>query len=188
MQRVAIARALVNNPDILLADEPTGALDSDTSIQVMELLKEVAKDRLVVMVTHNPELAKDYATRIVNIKDGKILSDTNPYIIEEDKQKKPVHKKLGKTTMSFLTSLSLSFNNLRTKKGRTILTSFAGSIGIIGIALILSLSNGVNVKASLPPVAGIILIILSIILTLIGGIIPSRRAAKEDPVLALRSE
>ncbi len=148
MQRVAIARALVNNPDIVLADEPTGALDSDTSIQVMELLKEVAKDRLVVMVTHNPELAKDYATRIVNIKDGKILSDTNPYIIEEDKQKKPVHKKLGKTTMSFLTSLSLSFNNLRTKKGRTILTSFAGSIGIIGIALILSLSNGVNTYIS----------------------------------------
>ena len=148
MQRVAIARALVNNPDIVLADEPTGALDSDTSIQVMELLKEVAKDRLVVMVTHNPELAKDYATRIVNIKDGIILSDTNPYIIEEDKQKKPVHKKLGKTTMSFLTSLSLSFNNLRTKKGRTILTSFAGSIGIIGIALILSLSNGVNTYIS----------------------------------------
>ena len=144
MQRVAIARALVNNPDILLADEPTGALDSDTSIQVMELLKEVAKDRLVVMVTHNPELAKDYATRIVNIKDGKILSDTNPYVIENDKQTNPIHKKLGKTTMSFLTSLSLSFNNLRTKKGRTILTSFAGSIGIIGIALILSLSNGVN--------------------------------------------
>ena len=144
MQRVAIARALVNNPDIVLADEPTGALDSDTSIQVMELLKEVAKDRLVVMVTHNPELAKSYATRIVNIKDGKILSDTNPYIIENEKQTKTVHKNLGKTTMSFLTSLSLSFNNLKTKKGRTILTSFAGSIGIIGIALILSLSNGVN--------------------------------------------
>ena len=144
MQRVAIARALVNDPDIVLADEPTGALDSDTSIQVMDLLKEVAKDRLVVMVTHNPELAKDYATRIVNIKDGKILSDTNPYIIENEKHKKPVHKNFGKTTMSFLTSLSLSFNNLKTKKGRTILTSFAGSIGIIGIALILSLSNGVN--------------------------------------------
>ena len=144
MQRVAIARALVNDPDIVLADEPTGALDSDTSIQVMDLLKEVAKDCLVVMVTHNPELAKDYATRIVNIKDGKILSDTNPYIIETKKIKEPIHKKLGKTTMSFLTSLSLSFNNLRTKKGRTILTSFAGSIGIIGIALILSLSNGVN--------------------------------------------
>ena len=144
MQRVAIARALVNNPDIVLADEPTGALDSDTSIQVMELLKEVAKDRLVVMVTHNPELAENYATRIVNIKDGKILSDTDPYIIEENKTVEPVHKTLGKTTMSFLTSLSLSFNNLKTKKGRTILTSFAGSIGIIGIALILSLSNGVN--------------------------------------------
>ena len=144
MQRVAIARALVNNPDIVLADEPTGALDSETSIQVMELLKEVAKDRLVVMVTHNPELAKNYATRIVNIKDGKILSDTNPYIIEKEKNKEPVHKNLGKTFMSFFTSLALSFNNLRTKKGRTILTSFAGSIGIIGIALILSLSNGVN--------------------------------------------
>lgn len=144
MQRVAIARALVNDPDIVLADEPTGALDSDTSIQVMELLKKVAKDRLVVMVTHNPELAKDYATRIVNIKDGKILSDTNPYIIEKEKNPKPIHKNLGKITMSFLTSLSLSFNNLKTKKGRTILTSFAGSIGIIGIALILSLSNGAN--------------------------------------------
>ena len=145
MQRVAIARALVNNPDIVLADEPTGALDSDTSIQVMELLKKVAKDRLVVMVTHNPELAEDYATRIVNIKDGKILSDSNPYIIEKEKNQKPIHKNLGKTTMSFLTSLSLSFNNLKTKKGRTILTSFAGSIGIIGIALILSLSNGANI-------------------------------------------
>ena len=144
MQRVAIARALVNNPDIVLADEPTGALDSDTSIQVMELLKEVAKDRLVVMVTHNPELAENYATRIVNIKDGKILSDTDPYEIDKEKHKKTVHKNLGKTSMSFLTSLSLSFNNLKTKKGRTILTSFAGSIGIIGIALILSLSNGVN--------------------------------------------
>lgn len=144
MQRVAIARALVNDPDIVLADEPTGALDSDTSIQVMELLKEVAKDRLVVMVTHNPELAENYATRIVNLRDGKILSDTNPYTLENEENKEPEHKKLGKTSMSFLTSLSLSFNNLKTKKGRTILTSFAGSIGIIGIALILSLSNGVN--------------------------------------------
>lgn len=144
MQRVAIARALVNDPDILLADEPTGALDNDTSIQVMELLKEVAKDRLVVMVTHNPELAENYATRIVNIKDGKILSDTNPYTIGKEEKIKPIHKNLGKTTMSFLTSLALSFNNLKTKKGRTILTSFASSIGIIGIALILSLSNGAN--------------------------------------------
>lgn len=144
MQRVAIARALVNNPDILLADEPTGALDSQTSVQVMELLKEVAKERLVVMVTHNPELAEKYATRIVNLKDGEIRSDTNPYIIENERYSKPKHKNMGKTSMSFLTSLSLSFNNLKTKKGRTFLTSFAGSIGIIGIALILSLSNGVN--------------------------------------------
>lgn len=144
MQRVAIARALVNNPDILLADEPTGALDSDTSVQVMDLLKEVAKDRLVVMVTHNPELAQDYATRIVELKDGTIRSDSNPYLISEDELAKPQHKNMGKSSMSFLTALSLSFNNLRTKKARTFLTSFAGSIGIIGIALILSLSNGVN--------------------------------------------
>ncbi len=144
MQRVAIARALVNDPDILLADEPTGALDSDTSVQVMELLKEVAKDRLVVMVTHNPELAQDYATRIVELKDGTIRSDSHPYHVSENKLEKPEHKNMGKSSMSFLTALSLSFNNLRTKKARTILTSFAGSIGIIGIALILSLSNGVN--------------------------------------------
>lgn len=144
MQRVAIARALVNNPDILLADEPTGALDSDTSIQVMELLKEVAKDRLVVMVTHNPELAEEYATRIVKLRDGKIRADSNPYEVNEETVAPPEHKNMGKTSMSFLTSLSLSFNNLKTKKGRTILTAFAGSIGIIGIALILSLSNGVN--------------------------------------------
>ena len=111
MQRVAIARALVNNPDILLADEPTGALDSDTSVQVMDLLKEVAKDRLVVMVTHNPELAENYATRIVNLRDGKICSDTNPYIIEKEKHKKAEHKNMGKTSMSFFTSLSLSFHN-----------------------------------------------------------------------------
>ena len=141
MQRVAIARALVNDPDILLADEPTGALDSETSLQVMDLLKEVAKDRLVVMVTHNPELAKEYATRIVTLKDGVILDDTNPYHVESFV---PQHRNMGKTSMSLLTSLSLSFNNLKTKKGRTFLTSFAGSIGIIGIALILSLSNGVN--------------------------------------------
>lgn len=143
MQRVALARALVNDPDILLADEPTGALDSETSIQVMDLLKEVAKDRLVVMVTHNPELAHRYANRIVNVKDGHILSDTNPYVIEE-KSLSAVHKNLGKSSMSFLTALSLSLNNLMTKKARTILVSFAGSIGIIGIALIMSLSNGVN--------------------------------------------
>ena len=144
MQRVAIARALVNNPDILLADEPTGALDSETSIQVMELLKEVARDRLVVMVTHNPELAQRYATRIVNLKDGVIRSDTMPYQPEADALTPPVHKNMGRSSMSWLTSLSLSFNNLRTKKARTLLTAFAGSIGIIGIALIISLSTGVN--------------------------------------------
>ena len=144
MQRVAIARALVNDPDILLADEPTGALDSDTSVQVMDLLKEVAKDRLVVMVTHNPELAEEYATRIVRVKDGKITGDTDPYKPEDSILKAPVHKRLGKASMSFLTALALSFNNLLTKKTRTILVAFAGSIGIIGIALIMSLSNGVN--------------------------------------------
>lgn len=144
MQRVAIARALVNDPEILLADEPTGALDSDTSVQVMDLLKEVAKERLVVMVTHNPELAEQYATRIVNLRDGKIRSDTMPYEVDESVMETPRHKNMGKSSMSFLTALSLSFNNLRTKKARTILTSFAGSIGIIGIALILSLSTGVN--------------------------------------------
>lgn len=144
MQRVAIARALVNDPDILLADEPTGALDSNTSVQVMDLLQEVAKDRLVVMVTHNPELAEQYATRIVNLRDGKIRSDSNPFIIEETKQEELKHKNMGKSSMSLLTALSLSFNNLRTKKARTLLTSFAGSIGIIGISLILALSTGVN--------------------------------------------
>lgn len=142
MQRVAIARALVNDPDILLADEPTGALDSTTSVQVMELLKEVAKDRLVIMVTHNPELAEKYSTRIVNLKDGKITGDTNPFNLDELEKEKPKHKNLGKASMSLLTAFSLSLNNLLTKKGRTFLTSFAGSIGIIGIALILSLSTG----------------------------------------------
>ncbi len=144
MQRVAIARALVNDPDILLADEPTGALDSNTSVQVMDLLRDVAKDRLVVMVTHNPELAQRYATRIVNLRDGKIQSDTNPFNIQDAALTKPEHKNMGKASMSFLTALSLSFNNLRTKKARTLLTAFAGSIGIIGIALILALSTGVN--------------------------------------------
>lgn len=143
MQRVAIARALVNNPDILLADEPTGALDSDTSVQVMELLKEVAKKRLVVMVTHNPELAEEYATRIVKLKDGVILEDTNPFIIEKE-EAVIEHKNMGKSSMSLRTALSLSFNNLRTKKARTFLTAFAGSIGIIGIAAILSLATGVD--------------------------------------------
>lgn len=144
MQRVAIARALVNNPKILLADEPTGALDTETSIQVMDLLKEVAKDRLVVMVTHNPELAEQYATRIVKVRDGVILSDTDPYEIDDKTLKAPEHKNLGKASMGLGTSLTLSFNNLRTKFARTFLTALAGSIGIIGIALILSLSNGVN--------------------------------------------
>lgn len=144
MQRVAIARALVNDPEILLADEPTGALDSETSVQVMELLKEVARDRLVVMVTHNPELAHEYATRIVNLKDGKIRSDSDPFMVNEQELEEPEHKNMGKASMSFLTALSLSFNNLKTKKARTLLTSFAGSIGIIGIALILALSTGVN--------------------------------------------
>lgn len=143
MQRVAIARALVNNPDILLADEPTGALDTETSVQVMELLKEVAKDRLVIMVTHNPELAEQYATRIVKLRDGRITDDSDPYAVEESATP-PQHQTMGKTSMSFLTALTLSLNNLRTKKARTILTSFAGSIGIIGIALILALSNGIN--------------------------------------------
>ncbi|MBE6533415.1 MAG: ABC transporter ATP-binding protein/permease [Ruminococcaceae bacterium] len=159
MQRVAIARALVNNPDILLADEPTGALDTQTSVQIMDLLKEVAKDRLVIMVTHNPELAEQYSTRIVRFSDGKVIGDTNPLtseeyqallakeeaaLIEAKKNKKLSKAQAKKKSMSFGTAISLSFKNLLTKKGRTILTSFAGSIGIIGIALILSLSNGIN--------------------------------------------
>ena len=148
MQRVAIARALVNDPDILLAAEPTGALDTDTSMQVMELLKEVAKDRLVVMVTHNPELAEKYATRIVKLRDGRIIDDSDTYEIEKTELKEPQHRNMGKSSMSFKTALSLSFNNLRTKKARTLLTSFAGSIGIIGIALILAISTGVNTYIS----------------------------------------
>ena len=142
MQRIAIARALVNDPDILLADEPTGALDSKTSLQIMELLSSIAKDRLVVMVTHNPELADNYSNRIIKLSDGKVIDDSNP-VLEEEENRKEIHKN-KKTSMSFLTALSLSFNNLLTKKGRTILTSFAGSIGIIGIALILSISTGVS--------------------------------------------
>lgn len=159
MQRVAIARALVNNPDILLADEPTGALDTETSIQIMELLKEISKDRLIIMVTHNPELAKDYSTRIVRLLDGVITDDSDPYSLEDMeadirakeaakvKASEKKNKKSGKkqkTSMSFFTALSLSFNNLMTKKTRTILTAFAGSIGIIGIAMILSISNGIQ--------------------------------------------
>ena len=150
MQRVAIARSLVNNPDILLADEPTGALDTDTSVQIMEILKEVAKDRLVIMVTHNPELAEEYATRIVNLKDGLVVGDSNPVTEEELKEAEKAFdlsskkKKQKKPSMSFFTALSLSFNNLLTKKARTLLTAFAGSIGIIGIALILSLSSGIQ--------------------------------------------
>ncbi len=142
MQRVAIARALVNNPDILLADEPTGALDSETSVQIMELLKEIAKDKLVIMVTHNPDLAKEYSTRIIKLLDGKITDDSMPFTAEQEENIKEISKK--RPSMSFLTALSLSLNNLLTKKTRTILTSFAGSIGIIGIALILALSSGVN--------------------------------------------
>lgn len=146
MQRVAIARALINNPDIILADEPTGALDSETSVQIMNLLKEVAKEKLVIMVTHNPELAEEYSTRIIRLKDGKIMDDTNPYDgkvnTSLNKEKKKAHEK--KTSMNLKTALSLSLNNLMTKKGRTLLTAFAGSIGIIGIALILSLSSGVQ--------------------------------------------
>lgn len=142
MQRVAIARALVNDPEILLADEPTGALDTETSVQVMELLKEVADDRLVIMVTHNPELAEEYSTRIVKLKDGKIIGDSDPFIPETGNMAPPEYKNLGKAFMSFGTALTLSLNNLMTKKARTILTAFAGSIGIIGIALILSLSTG----------------------------------------------
>lgn len=141
MQRVAIARALVGNPDILLADEPTGALDSATSVQIMDLLKEIAKDKLVIMVTHNPELADKYSTRIIKLLDGNIIDDSNPYTEGEEK-KKEINTK--KTSMSFLTALSLSLNNLMTKKGRTFLTAFAGSIGIIGIATIMALSNGVQ--------------------------------------------
>lgn len=155
MQRVAIARALINDPDILLADEPTGALDSETSVMIMDILKEIAKDRLIIMVTHNPELADQYANRIIRLKDGKIVDDTNPYSDEqirtdletkqnESKEKRTNKGRKKKTSMSFLTAFSLSMNNLMTKKGRTFMTAFAGSIGIIGIALILSVSNGVQ--------------------------------------------
>ena len=141
MQRVAIARALVNDPEIILADEPTGALDSETSVQIMDLLKEVAQDKLVIMVTHNPEIAKKYSTRIIELKDGLIIKDSNPV---KDKKESKIDKDVKKTSMSLLTSLGLSYNNLLTKMGRTVLTAIAGSIGIIGIALILSLTNGVN--------------------------------------------
>ncbi len=145
MQRVAIARALVNNPDILLADEPTGALDSETSVQIMEILKEIAKDKLIIMVTHNPELAEQYATRTIRLLDGRIVSDSAPYEPETVEEAPPkTRKKMRKPSMSFFTALSLSLNNLMTKKGRTFMTSFAGSIGIIGIALILALSSGLN--------------------------------------------
>ncbi len=143
MQRVAIARALANDPDIILADEPTGALDSKTSVQIMELITEIAKDKLVIMVTHNPDLAKEYSTRIIELKDGELIDDSNP-IKEEEKSKKKFNIK--KTAMSFLTALNLSFNNIKTKKGRTLLTAFASSIGIIGIALILALSNGFDIQ------------------------------------------
>ena len=145
MQRVAIARALVNDPDIILADEPTGALDTETSVQVMEILKKISEDRLIIMVTHNPDLADKYSSRIVKAIDGKIISDSNPFTEKDRREEEGKEFKTGKTSMSFLTALSLSLNNLMTKKGRTFLTAFAGSIGIIGIALILSLSNGVQV-------------------------------------------
>ena len=145
MQRVAIARALINDPDILLADEPTGALDSATSVQIMKLLKEISEEKLVIMVTHNPDLANEYSTRIIRLKDGEITGDTDPYLPELEEQELKTQKS-KKTSMSFPTALKLSFNNIRTKKGRTILTAFASSIGIIGIALILSLSNGFNIQ------------------------------------------
>ena len=144
MQRVAIARALVNDPEIILADEPTGALDTKTSIQIMEILKKISKDRLIIMVTHNPDLAEKYSSRIIKILDGKITDDSNPYSVEEEEKEDRTSKANSKVSMNFLTALSLSLNNLMTKKGRTILTSFAGSIGIIGIALILSLSSGMQ--------------------------------------------
>ena len=150
MQRVAIARALVNDPDILLADEPTGALDTETSVQIMEILKNISKDKLIIMVTHNPELAEKYSSRIIRLLDGKVTDDSDPYNantvnVEKSAAEKKKERKKLKTSMSFLTALSLSRNNLMTKKARTLLTSFAGSIGIIGIALILSISNGVQV-------------------------------------------
>lgn len=149
MQRVSIARALVNNPDIILADEPTGALDSATSVQIMDILKEISKDKLVIMVTHNPELAQQYATRIVRLNDGVVVSDSDPFVYTyeesvEEKSVKEKKKDLKKTSMTFWTALKLSFNNLRTKKGRTIMTSIAGSIGIIGVALVLAISNGMQ--------------------------------------------
>ena len=142
MQRVAIARALVNDPDILLADEPTGALDSETSVQIMDILKEISKDKLIIMVTHNPELAMSYASRVIKLKDGLIVDDSAPYSSEGEERHEPA--KTEKTSMGFFTALALSTNNLMTKKARTILTAFAGSIGIIGIALIMSLSNGIQ--------------------------------------------
>ena len=207
MQRVAIARALVNDPDIVLADEPTGALDSDTSVQIMDLLKEVAKDRLVVMVTHNPELAYQYATRIVELKDGVIRSDSDPFEpAQNETATAPVHKTMGRASMSFGTSLALSFNNLRTKKGRTFLTAFAGSIGIIGLlagligvgatvllnfpinSVLHHFMGTTEVSAVLPVGNAIALVILSVVLTLIGGLIPSRGASKQDPATALRTE
>ena len=150
MQRVAIARALINDPDIILADEPTGALDSETSVQIMEILKEISKEKLIVMVTHNPDLAEEYSNRIIRCLDGEVIDDTNPYDpTEEDtvaeKEKEASAKVKGKKSMSFSSAFALSINNLRTKKGRTFLTAFAGSIGIIGIALVLALSNGIQV-------------------------------------------
>ncbi len=266
MQRVAIARALVNDPEIILADEPTGALDTKTSVQIMEILKKISKDRLIIMVTHNPELAEKYSSRIIKILDGKITDDSNPYNKEEEEKEDRTTKANSKVSMSFLTALSLSLNNLMTKKGRTILTSFAGSIGIIdaisyvliafvaislvvssimigiityisvlertkeigilrsigaskkdisrvfnaetfivglgagilGIVVTLILNIPINMiikavtdiggLASLPVAGGVILVIISMLLTVIAGLIPAKMASKKDPVEALRTE
>jgi len=145
MQRVAIARALVNNPDIILADEPTGALDTKTSVQIMEILKEISNDKLIIMVTHNPTIAENYSSRIVKLSDGEVIEDSDPYTVEEEKREgRRKTKATKKVSMNFFTALGLSMNNLLTKKGRTLLTAFAGSIGIIGIAAIMSLSNGIQ--------------------------------------------